>query len=138
MIKSTSILFLLFYLVSCSSSHKWPGGIITDDGVYENNGLKIIVTDHDHSIDYVVFDSKGGTLIKSDRKFSSFQRWALHLDRDQNLWVFSSDVGDACWKIEPTNKKYIKREFYGLISKDSIPGEVYNTLKHFHPYNSQE
>ena len=34
--------------------------------------------------------------------------------------------------------KLQKIDFVGLLKKDSIPADVYNTLKEFYPYNQQK
>lgn len=138
MMKVCNVLFfLLLGSTSCQPQHNWEGSRINKVGVYKNNHLKIIASELDYQIDYIVLDSKGVTLIISDNKFSSFQRWALHLDGDENLWVFSSDIGDACWKKDSVYGKYIKHEFTKLLSKDDLSPEVWYTLKEFHPYSSK-
>jgi len=131
------LLFLLLSVSSCEAQSKWDGGKITKTGVYQYDSLKLIVNDSNHRVEYFMLNSKGDTLIISDRKFSTFHRWALQIDKDRNLWVLSSDIGHSCWKRSIENGKYIKQEFFGPISKDSIPAEIYNTLKLFHPYSSQ-
>jgi hypothetical protein len=133
-----ALFFLLLTLGSCKSQPRWDGGKITKEGVYENEDFKIIAIDEDNSLVYFMLDSKGDTLIRSDKKFSMFHRWALQLDKDQTLWVLSSDIGHGCWKKDPITHKYIKRDFFGPILKDSIPVEVYSTLKLFHPYSSED
>ena len=131
-------ILLLFPFAACNSQSQWVGGKISKAGVYEYQGLQIIVTDFDHILEYYMLNVDGDTLVSTDQKFSSFQRWAIHLDKDKNLWVFSSDIGDACWERDPSSEQYAKREFIGLIPKDSIPAEVYNTLKEFHPYSRRK
>jgi len=132
------LFFMLLCSAACKSQSKWEGGKISKPGVYEYGGLRIFVLDQNYTLEYFMLNAKGDTLISRDGHFSSFQRWTLHLDRDQNLWVFSSDIGDACWEKDFRSEKYLKKEFVGLISKDSVPGEVYNTLKQFHPYSNQK
>lgn len=78
------LLLLLVTLTCCKSQSKWEGGEITKVGVYEYEGLKLTVTDKDYILDYFMLDEKGDTLLASDEKFSSFQRWALHLDKEKN------------------------------------------------------
>jgi hypothetical protein len=137
MIKRISMIFIVFYLGSCSSEPEWKGGIITEAGVYDNGMLKVVVKDQDYALSYLMVRSNRDTLFCSDREFSSFHRWALHLDNENNLWIFSSDIGHACWKKDLTHETYNKQEYFGPISKDSIPADVYNTLKYF-PFSINE
>jgi hypothetical protein len=139
MITRSVLFFLLIALwLSCKSQTKWDGGAITKEGVYVNEEFKIIVILEEYSVDYFLLDSSGDTLVRSDRKFSTVHKWALQLDKDQTLWVFSSDIGHGCWQRDPTNKKYFKREFVGSMPIDLMPAEVYNTLKKFHPYSNKK
>jgi hypothetical protein len=131
-------LIVTLILFSCESSIKeWENGAITNFGSYEYQGIKIEVASQNNSVEYYVQNSKGDTLIRNERKFSAFQRWALHFDQNLNLWVFSSDIGDSCWRRDSLTNKYIEYEYTGLINKDSIPKEVYETLSSFHPYSNQ-
>ena len=133
------IFFLFLSITSCKAQSSWEGGgKINKVGIYENENIKIIVTENDDQIEYFMFDFLEDTLVKSDRKFSSFQRWALHLDKDVNLWVFSSDIGHSCWKRDTANRKYVNQKFIGGLLRDSISEEVWNTLKEFYPYNKQK
>lgn len=60
-------------------------------------------------MNYLLQDSDGDTLIKSNESISTIQRWALYWDKNHNLWVYSSDIGSFIWQRDPNNpKKYGK------------------------------
>ena len=127
-------LILIIYSCESSTEHR-NGRVITDTGVYKHNGLSIHVIDQNDQVLYTILDSKGDTLITKDRAFSMFQKWAIHIDQNMNVWVFSSDIGHSCWIKNHLNKRYEKHEFLGKINTDSIPDEVFNTLSNFYPYS---
>jgi hypothetical protein len=130
-----SLIAFFLYLTSCGIQDSWTGGRVTDVGDYNTGTLRVVVTEDNNSINYSMFDSDGNILVKSDRNFSSFQKWALHLDNAANLWVFSSDIGHSCWARDTVKKRYIKREFVGSMPIDSMQRDVYTTLKLFHPFS---
>jgi hypothetical protein len=126
--------FSLFFTFGCKSQ----ASKIDQLGVYEVENGVITVTEDSNSIVYYMLDWQGDTLITSDNHFSSTHKWALHFDQSKNLWVFSSDVGDICWELDSVNNEYLKHEFWGLLSKDSIPIEVWRTLSQFYPYSNEK
>ncbi len=132
------LLLLLLTITACKNNKQWSGGEINTAGNYKYGDLEIIVEKNDRAVDYSMLNLKGDTLVKSENRFSPFQRWALYLDDDKTLWVFSSDIGDICWKKDSVSHKYVKHEFLGLIPKDSIPADVFETLRKFYPYNKQD
>ena len=128
------VLILIMY--SCESPKKhWNSDVITNPGVYEYNGLSIHVSDQNDQVWYSVLNSKGDTLITKDRKFSTFQRWAIQLDQNMNIWILSSDIGHSYWRRNSSNEQYEKHEFFGKIHRDSIPDDVFKTLSNFYPYS---
>lgn len=128
-----SILVCLTLILTSCNSTNWQGGRITKEGVYQTKEVKIVVGEHNYAVNYVMLSAKGDTLIAPSRTFSSVQRWAFHLDSDQSLWVFSSDIGHSCWRRNSSNGKYFQLEYLWPISKDSISADVYSTFKTFNP-----
>ncbi|NOS93403.1 MAG: hypothetical protein HOP30_15900 [Cyclobacteriaceae bacterium] len=124
---------LILALQSCSElTCDWSGGVITDYGSYCNNDLKIKVYEDSNYLRYEVLNQKGNVVIKTDMNISKFQRWGLFLDEQKNLWVLSSDVGDAVWKLDSSTGRYNKKMFHYYLTKDSVPRELYNSkLKYF-------
>lgn len=109
------IVFAAIILCCCSCRYQrkenWQGGKIDRPGEYDiqKGGYKILVTDDSNLIKYTVLNSKGETIIRSNDNVSAFQRWALFWDSVGNLWVQSSDIGDAVWK--PVGQDKYKKEF---------------------------
>lgn len=127
---------LILIALSCKESAcDWKGGEITNYGNYCNSHVKIKVYEKDNYLKYEMRNREEDIIISNDENISVVHRWALFLDDEKNLWVFSSDIGHSCWIKGIGTKGYVKREFVGQISKDSIPAEVYATLKRFHPYS---
>jgi hypothetical protein len=79
----------------------YKGGFVRNYGVYKikQDGYVINVDkDPDGILIYQVYDSSGNLIIESNEKASVYQRWFLFWDKDDNLWVHSSDVGCSVWR----------------------------------------
>ena len=110
-------------------------GRIDDFGNYKYRDLNIQVNEVDDQVEYLVWNAKGDTLITCDDRFNKFQKWALHIDSQRNLWVFSSDIGHSCWYYDSIGHFYNKHEFQGRIGKSEMSNDVYVTLSDFYPYS---
>ncbi|MDH5379346.1 MAG: hypothetical protein OEW75_00745 [Cyclobacteriaceae bacterium] len=138
MIKMNKIILFVFLCVGCNSIHEnWKGGAIHNLGIYRTNDLEINVKETNGQVQYYMKTSKGDTLIKHYRSFSDFHRWALHLDKKLNLWVFSSDIGSSLWKKDSIMNRYTEHTFFGPIPEKSIPDDVWITACQFYPYNKK-
>jgi hypothetical protein len=125
-------------MFSCVSTREnWEGGIITDVGKYEHQDYTVYVNDPNFLIEYYMLNGKGDTVLSANHKFNTFQSWALHLDKELNLWVFSSDIGHSRWQRDSLSGRYKEHEYWGEIPLDSIPKDVYETLSKFYPYNRE-
>jgi len=130
----TLVFFLALMLMFCTNKPDSECGSITKVGIYKCSSLRISVKKQNNSIEYYLMSSDGDTLVR-DGRFSPFHKWALQIDSNKNLWVLSSDVGNSCWILDSISKKYFKKEFNYIIPSDSVPLEIYSTLKLFHPYS---
>ncbi|MDL5050859.1 hypothetical protein QQ054_33205 [Oscillatoria amoena NRMC-F 0135] len=127
------LLVLIFVTQSCKESAcNWSGGEITDYGTYCNGDLKIKVYEEDSYLRYEMRDKKDDVAVKYDMNISVVHHWGLFLDNDKNLWVFSSDIGDAVWKRDSLTGEYSKKIFHHSLTRDSVPSELYaSSLKRF-------
>src|SRR5688500_17973920 len=101
------LVVLIFIVQSCKESTcDWKGGEVADYGTYCNNELKLKVSEEDNYLKYEVRNNEGAIVIKNDENISVVQRWALFLDKDKKLWVFSSDIGHSCWIRDSMDDKY--------------------------------
>lgn len=79
----------------------YSGGFIRNYGTYKikKKGSVIDVDKNsDGILTYQVRDDSGKLMIESNENASVYQRWFLYWDKDENLWVNSSDVGCSVWK----------------------------------------
>lgn len=128
-------MFFVVCLMLCKCQSNSQDGRITAKGIYEYKDVRVVVKDQSYNVRYLMLSSTGDTLINNGN-FSSLHRWALLLDKDRTLWVFSSDIGHSFWKLDTKSGKYIEHPLVAPIHTDSLSAEVYSTLKLFHPYNN--
>ena len=109
--------------VACSGSNQEiENRAIEELGVYSfNGGIKIIVYRENYLLRYLMLDGANNTLLKSDKNISLMQKWGLYLDRDDQLWVLSSDIGHSCWVKNDTTGSYRNKVFSGKLDKSSLP-----------------
>jgi len=126
------ILLLLIYASPSCKKSRWESGEITNYGTYNNTDLKIKVYEENSYLKYEVRNEKNEVVIKNDDNLSVVHQWGLFVDDDKNVWVFSSDIGDAIWKRDTITGKYAKRVFRDWLTRDSVPDELYaSSLKRF-------
>ncbi|MGB3182797.1 MAG: hypothetical protein WBB45_15510 [Cyclobacteriaceae bacterium] len=122
--------------LSCTNVHdNWNGGAITAEGDYYMDDLKIEVRDIKGYLKYKMIGQNKKILAQEQNPISTFQRWALHLDKSRNLWVLSSDIGDSIWQFDSISNSYKRSEIYGVLNLDSVPKDIRKTLSEFHPYS---
>lgn len=123
------LVFAFTLCISCNRVHEnWCGRGIFEEGDYSCKANRIIVEDDGH-VKYTMLDVDGDTLVRNQRSFSSFHKWALHLDSNMNLWVFSSDIGSFVWYKDVNTGLYYKTHENRKFHVDSIPTDVLNTAK---------
>ena len=129
--------FLLGAFLPCNGQANWNDGAIKREGIYGNDEIKIIVSEDNYLLKYTTLKINGDTLFVNPDGISTVHKWALHLDKAGNLWVFSSDRGISAGE-ELVLVQATKDRLCWTLKKDSIPADVYNTLKEFYPYNQQK
>jgi len=127
------VILLALTLNSCNSQiGNWQKRGITRYGSYSIDSLTIDIYEENNYLKYELKDDKGKVLIENDMNISVYQSWGLFLDNERNLWVFSSDIGDAVWMRNPSTGIYAKKSFDHWLTKDSVPHEVYESdMKRF-------
>jgi len=127
------MIILALVLNSCrSQTGDWQKKGITQYGNYSVDSLTIDVYEESNYLKYDVKNNKGEVLIENDMNISVYQSWGIFLDNERNLWVFSSDIGDAVWIRDRLKGGYTKKSFNHWLTKDSVPAEVYaSSMKRF-------
>jgi hypothetical protein len=106
------------------------GGKIEEPGTYRlsDGSLTIHIYIENNFVRYRVED-KDGELIKYNYNISVYQQWTFYLDKKQDFWVFSSDIGHSVWR--KTGNVYFEQTFYHMLAKTEVPDEVYQNCKYF-------
>jgi hypothetical protein len=125
--------FLLLVLLSCTKTVRhWKGGSITSPGNYiHDNTLLIEVDIEDDLLKYTMKDDAGNEILRNKYNLSILHKWALYLDKDESLWVLSSDIGDGLWKRDSATNQYSYIGFDHYLTAREVPEDLYNDLKDY-------
>jgi hypothetical protein len=120
-----SLLIIGLVFCSCrhvSTQHNWQGGLIKEAGTYisAKDSLQIVVSDSDNLLSFTVYNLNGKEIFTSSRHASTYQNWALFLDREHRLWEASSDIGGVVWTKDRTGKYHSEK----ITTSMSVPKEV--------------
>lgn len=121
-------IIIICFLWGCSSKHPdWNGGVIKEFGVYKVPKLNytIEVYEHDGLLNYFIKDLSGKRIVLGPTYgTSTYQKWAMYFDKNNDLWIESSDIGSSLWKyIGPGEYKEVDLEKEPKYM-DSIPKEI--------------
>jgi hypothetical protein len=108
------------------------GDLITEEGTFvtQSGYIVDIIYDSNGRVTVLFYNERKGIEIENDHKFSRHQRWAVCVDENRFLWVFSSDVGSFVWV--PNAKENGEVEFEKKEMREYI-GQAPNTLREFIP-----
>jgi len=129
-----TVKFVVIFLtaICCSKSNTdWETGAIVEEGTYATKDIQIIVQNNEDLVDFKVLDNHGNILVQNPHVFSSLHRWALYLDKDESLWVFSSDIGHYIFRKDISTGRYQYSQFDHFLTKDEVPEYIYNDLESF-------
>jgi len=127
--KTLKFVIICLTVICCSKNNAvWESGTIFEEGTYEAKSIQIIVQENNNLVDFKVLDHHGNMLIQNPHTFSSLHRWALYLDKDESLWVLSSDIGHYIFKKDTTSGTYKYLQFDHYLKKDEVPEYMYNDL----------
>lgn len=127
---------LLLGLISYSKATKnsnmktWNGNVIDKLGIYNIEEEKYTITvfkDKDSILHYSVSNELGENIIESTERASILHRWCLFWDKNNRLWVWSSDIGGFLW--EKDDRGCYKE--INIINKEhfiEMPIEVFHFL----------
>lgn len=101
--------------LSCGNRHPdWNGGIIKEFGVYHvsNKNYTIEVYSRDGILNFFVKNLSGKRMIAGPSYgASTYQNWTMYFDKNNDLWLESSDIGIYLWKyVGPDEYKEIDVE----------------------------
>jgi hypothetical protein len=132
LIKVLMLLSLSLTAISCfQNKSKWNKGAIVEQGVYETSNIRIKVEISNDRVDFKGFDQAGKILLQNPHAFSALHRWALYLDKEESLWVFSSDIGHYIFRKDLATGEYEYSQFSHFLKRNEIPEYIYNDLKSF-------
>ena len=105
-------IIIIGFLWSCGNKHpNWNGGMIKDFGVYHvsQKHYTIEVYSRDGLLYYFVKNLSGKRIIIGPTYGTSiYQKWAMYFDKNNDLWIESSDIGTSLWKyVGPDEYKEI-------------------------------
>jgi hypothetical protein len=125
--------FSFFLLLSCTHTVKdWSGGSITKPGNYIYKDSLVLQVEIENSlVEFKMTDVAGNEIVRNKYDFSDFHKWALYLDKDKSLWVFSSDIGDGLWKRNPETNQYTYIGFDHHLTRGEVPKDLYTDLEEF-------
>jgi hypothetical protein len=96
-------LFVLVFSVSLrlvgSRSGSPPAGVIDQHGTYSlspSGNVLSVTEDAGGVVQYVVRDPRGNLLIQ-DNAGSKYSRWYFVWSDENELWVYSGDIGSVVW-----------------------------------------
>ena len=110
--RNVILIFIIGLSLSCRSKHpKWDGGIINEFGEYHVSKKKYIIDvySRDGLLNYSVKNIFGKRIILGPTYgTSTYQNWAMYFDKNNDLWIESSDIGTSLWKyVGPDEYKEI-------------------------------
>lgn len=126
----------LLWIAGCNTGNKntienWHGGLIRTPGTYVSQDQQYSIhvdVDSDKILHYSVQDISGNEIIKSVERPSAFQKWCLFWDKNENLWVHSSDIGDFAWEKEPDGIYHQYPLFDDVNLQRQMPQEIFDCL----------
>jgi len=122
-----SSIIIIGIFLSCGNKHpKWNGGMIKEFGVYyvSQKNYTIEVYSRDGLLNYFVKNSSGKRIIIGPTYGTSiYQKWAMYFDKNNNLWIESSDIGTSLWKyVGPDEYREIdlskEKQYLELMPKE--------------------
>jgi hypothetical protein len=107
------IFYLIFNLISCKEQVNQlsftKGGMITKKGLYYCKDINVLVKSfEDGSLIYGVTDNRNKIIYQHNMYlgFSNNQFWRIYVDKNSNVWFYSSDIQES-----------------NVLIKDSLSGE---------------
>lgn len=127
-------LYLICFFILATACHRkppiyhhWYGGYVDKFGTYigDTTARKLVVSETDGILSYQLYENNK-LLIQQDERASIYQNWFLYLDKQQNLWVASADIGLWVWLKEAGHYRKVDD---GRVPKGLImPRQFYNSL----------
>lgn len=125
------LLFFSLLICSCrktsSTQHYLTDSIIRDYGKYidQKTGLTLVVWNKDGLLKYSLIKKRDTILIQNENA-SIYHNWFLYMDKNDNLWVSSSDIGS--WVSLNENGKYKKVDIVSAPKHVLIPKRFFSEL----------
>jgi len=128
------VIITLIFCGSCCNLdsptvNNWDSGYIKKFGRYISSDKSIVISvSNNNGLLHYDIEKKRQTILASKENASIYQNWILYWDKNQNLWVRSSDIGDWVW-CKGSTGVYEKYSFEQRPRNCSpIPNEFLNNL----------
>ncbi|RFZ90388.1 hypothetical protein D0C36_21590 [Mucilaginibacter conchicola] len=136
------ILLISMFLMLCACRHtaavkNWQKGYIDRLGTYTNEkeNLTLHTWEEDGLLRYQL--SKAGKVLVSDDEHASiYSRWFAWLDNEDQLWIYSGDIGPWVW-LKNKSGNYQKYQLTALppgvypppVMMSNFPSRLQNKVK---------
>jgi len=122
----------LFYLISCASNNH-RDLLIDSEGTFYNSTktLQLNIYVENNFVRYVLRDGRGNEKLRFNENISVFQEWGFYLDKNDTLWVFSSDIGNSLWVKNKKNDSYSEIIMDHLYNTSKVPQEIFRETRRF-------
>lgn len=138
--KTKLLVILSVLLVSCkqneTSKFLKVESFILNEGLYYSKSINILVKEFkDGSMTYGIADKHNKLIYQHDifTSFSKSQYWFLYLDKDENVWFYSSDIQTTNVLMKDSLNNYKVRNYCSekLILPQKVVKELSNSSNNF-------